>query len=1355
MATPFTVYSGADNTALTNALLAPGSGITIAPGSIVLKASGQDAVNFYDGSLAPLGIGAGLLLTSGTTPGTVNTVGWFGTDNSGTSGFLNGDANIDAVVNTVFQTQSYDATTLSFDFTVADPAATSVSFDVVFGSDEFPEWVDQFVDSAIVMVNGVNYALFNHDPLHPLSVVSANLAAGYFQDNAGNVLPIEYDGVSHVLKIVAPIIPGASNHIKIGIADTGDHIYDSGVFLANFTAGNIPGSGVIIVPPISGTDNSDNLTGTLKDEYFDLKAGDDTCYAGAGDDIVVAGSGNDSVFGGSGADQLKGDAGDDNLDGGIGNDTAVYAGPSTDYSVAVVSGGFTITDSKTGPASEGTDTLTNIELAKFSNGLFAIGAGGVLTPVTDPGTPPANTPGSVAISGIGSAGKTLTAVVSDPDGVAGAVSYQWQVSSDNGATWSNVGTDSNAYTVANGDVGKAIQVVASYVDNGAQAESPVSTAKTILAAKEGDLLVTLIQLDAPVGASTINPLTTLVQDAIEFGLSPNTAALAIKTVFGLPAAVNLVTYDAYAVLQATPTDPTALAVEKVAVEVAILTSLSDDDKGTNLTLKILDAAANNQTLDLANANDLANILGLDTTTFDINDKKTYPQPLREIFDRNDNIAQAGNVGGIETEWQDFLSIQDNVNSTSIADLSIHVNQAPTGVATANLADGLENAAYIVNASDLLQGFSDPEGNALSVSGLSADNGSVTDNGDGTFTITPPPNYSGPVELTYTVNDGLGGATGANQLFVVAAGAVDHEATGTLAVTGTAAEGGSLTASLTGVSDADGATTTAYQWQENLGGIWSDLSGANSDTLNIPSDQSYVGKTVRVVATTTDALGGTTAFEGTGQTIANVDDEATGTLAVTGTVAEGGSLTASLTGVSDADGTTTTAYQWQENLGGIWSDLSGANSDTLNIPSDQSYVGTTVRVVATTTDALGGTTAFEGTGQTIANVNDAPTGAVTIGGTATEGQILIASNTLADADGLGTIGYQWVADGINIGGATGSSYTLTGAEVGKAITLTASYTDLFGTPESVTSLATGIVTGLTGVTLTGTTHADTLNGGAGNDTLYGLAGNDTLNGRAGNDSLFGGSGNDSLAGGDGNDVLDGGIGSDKMAGGAGDDTYYVDSFGDTVTEAAGAGADTVVSSLFAYVLDNNVENLTLASGAYIGIGNNLDNKLVGNASGNILSGLAGNDTVTGSAGSDLLFGDDGNDVMDGGAGSDLLIGGAGNDTLSGGLGADTFRFDSALSASNNLDTILGFLSSDDTIQLENSIFTKLTKTGTLPNAQFHAGADGLAKDANDFIVYDTDSGALYYDADGNGAGAAIQFATLVGTPSITAADFFIV
>ena len=333
----FTVFdpTASPLTNLVQALLVTNSGISLIASSIQLRLSGSGAVSLYDSAVGtPLGIAAGVLLTSGITPGTSNTSTWYGADNSGSSGFSNGDADIDAVVNSVFQTQSYDATTLTFDFNVSDPLATSISFDLVFGSDEYPEWVDAFVDCGVVIVDGVNYALFNNDPLHPLSVISPNLAAGYFQDNGGNTLPIEYDGVSGRLRIVAPLKAGLSTHaIKIGIADTGDHILDSGLFIANLSAGTTPGSGVVSNPG-GGSSGDDNCSGTSKDEYFDLQAGNDTVYAGAGADIIVAGSGNDKVYAGSGNDDLKGDGGDDWLDGGADLDTAVYAGLSTAYQLS-------------------------------------------------------------------------------------------------------------------------------------------------------------------------------------------------------------------------------------------------------------------------------------------------------------------------------------------------------------------------------------------------------------------------------------------------------------------------------------------------------------------------------------------------------------------------------------------------------------------------------------------------------------------------------------------------------------------------------------------------------------------------------------------------------------------------------------------------------------------------------------------------------------------------------------------------------------------------------------------------------------------------------------------------------------
>ena len=93
-----------------------------------------------------------------------------------------------------------------------------------------------------------------------------------------------------------------------------------------------------------------------------------------------------------------------------------------------------------------------------------------------------------------------------------------------------------------------------------------------------------------------------------------------------------------------------------------------------------------------------------------------------------------------------------------------VDDAPTGSATASLADGTEDTAYVVSETDLLQGFSDADGDPLSVSDLVSSSGTVTDNGDGTYTIAPVPDYSGPVTLSYSVIEPSGGSVLATQSF---------------------------------------------------------------------------------------------------------------------------------------------------------------------------------------------------------------------------------------------------------------------------------------------------------------------------------------------------------------------------------------------------------------------------------------------------------------------------------------------------------------------------------------------------------------------------------------------------------------
>jgi len=116
------------------------------------------------------------------------------------------------------------------------------------------------------------------------------------------------------------------------------------------------------------------------------------------------------------------------------------------------------------------------------------------------------------------------------------------------------------------------------------------------------------------------------------------------------------------------------------------------------------------------------------------------------------------------------------------------------------------------------------------------------------------------------------------------------------------------------------------------------------------------------------------------------------------------------------------------------------------------------------------------------------------------------------------------------------------------------------------------------------------------------------------------GNDTLNGGAGNDSLDGGPGDDVMLGGKDDDVYFVDSTGDIVTESAGEGSDTVVSTV-SYTLGDDVENLILAGDDSInGAGNDLKNVVTGNGAGNFLNGRGGNDTVLGGDGDDTLQGD---------------------------------------------------------------------------------------------------------------------------------------
>ncbi|WP_279306643.1 polysaccharide lyase family 7 protein [Microvirga solisilvae] len=145
---------------------------------------------------------------------------------------------------------------------------------------------------------------------------------------------------------------------------------------------------------------------------------------------------------------------------------------------------------------------------------------------------------------------------------------------------------------------------------------------------------------------------------------------------------------------------------------------------------------------------------------------------------------------------------------------------------------------------------------------------------------------------------------------------------------------------------------------------------------------------------------------------------------------------------------------------------------------------------------------------------------------------------------------------------------------------------------------------------------------------------------------------------------------------------------------------------------------------------------------VFKGNKAGNTLTGKAGNDALYGYEGND---------RLIGREGNDILLGGLGRDTFVFNTKLSTKSNLDLIADFNPKDDTILLDNAVFSKIAR-GVLQSSKFVIGSK--AKDASDRIIYNNKTGALLYDPDGSGPSAAMQFAKVKPNLSITASDFLI-
>lgn len=264
------------------------------------------------------------------------------------------------------------------------------------------------------------------------------------------------------------------------------------------------------------------------------------------------------------------------------------------------------------------------------------------------------------------------------------------------------------------------------------------------------------------------------------------------------------------------------------------------------------------------------------------------------------------------------------------------------------------------------------------------------------------------------------------------------------------------------------------------------------------------------------------------------------------------------------------------------------------------------------------------------------------------------------------------------------------------------------------------------------------GGAGNDYLVGWYSDDVMNGGASSDTLYGAGGKDRV---------EGGLGVDTVVFGGVRASYSIGQSGDGSIIVYGAEGTTTITGVESFQFADVILNAT-------GIFN------IGTSASDVLWGTNASERLSGSSGHDTIYGGAGNDTIYSGSGNDRIRGGTGKDYLKGESGNDYFTFDTKPSKSTNLDKIADYNVKYDTIWLDNAVFTKLGKSGSMTKpvkinkSYFAIGTK--AKDKNDYVVYDNKKGVLFYDQDGSGTKyKQVEIATLSKNLKMTYSDFFAV
>ena len=712
--------------------------------------------------------------------------------------------------------------------------------------------------------------------------------------------------------------------------------------------------------------------------------------------------------------------------------------------------------------------------------------------------------GDPTISGTAQVGETLTVSTSgitDADGLTNATfAYQWLSSRDteiDGATGST-------YILADSDAGKTIKVRVDFTDDAGNEETLTSAATVAVTATvpgvPGNLSVSVNdtgKLDLSWDAPESNGGSTVTGYKVQWKAAPDS--------WDTPADVSETTVTGTSHTVTGLTDGVEYTFRLFAVNLAGDSSASEDESGTpreTTAPTVSSATVDGATLTLTFSEALTETPLPAVTTFTVNvGGNQRGVNTVAIWGRTVTLTLASAVTPTDAVSVGY-TVSSDAAAARLKDLSDNPAESFTGQAVTNNTaavqtpltasihdepssrDGQTEFTFELQFSEEPQkdfSYKTMRDHAFTVTG-----GSVT----GARRLNPPsnigwqinvvPDLTGDVTIVLPVTtdctaqgavcteDGRMLSSGLEIVFPGPTPRQNSQATGSPTISGTALVGETLTASTSGIADADGLTnaTYSYQW---LSSRDTEIDGATGSTYVLLGSDAGKAMTVRVTFTDDAGNEETLTSAATDAVAPRPNRRATGAPAISGSPKVGQTLTATTSGIADADGMTDAvfAYRW------ILRDLT-TNTDTdTEDGTGSTYVladaaeGKAVKVRVTFTDDAGHveTLTSAATEAVSPRPNRDATGAPAISGTPEVGETLTATTSgIADADGLtdAVFAYRWVSHNpvdetdTDIEDATSSTYTVTEDDQGKAIKVRVTFTDDAGHEETLTSAATAAV-----------------------------------------------------------------------------------------------------------------------------------------------------------------------------------------------------------------------------------------------------------------------------------------------------------